>query len=672
MAEKYLVWPIRIFLYLLAIVISLFYSLCLFMATEYGARFVAKNVFQDNLNFNEIKVQPSLLGIKIKMQDFYYRGAADFYGEELALEINFLNSVISNHIYIPSLDINSSEVKLVEDDASSSSNQPNLFINNLNITNFRIGDTLLENINFQKVLSEGNKIIFNLKDLNIKLPGSLENIKNLDGAGYFSNGKLSLNLENENAALDFIFYDEIKNFQNFKGYLSLDFNDKFSIPYGFFSSADETSKLNVSFKYNEDFTLSLFATGNSNILNDLIPDTIQDTKDFLNESEYQSNNAQILFSLFSAEDIVNFSGIASLENNSIKLNQLNIDTSEMTLYIDNNFLRIFGDDILLSGFEADKFSLSKNLSLESPYELLIEQGNKFNLTISESGKIKSLSGIIGNYSDSSMNVIFKNKSILVNSSELYVQFDYLDNFKVVDNGIRVFPKKFKSNYFALEDNSDNYFDFDFRDNSLRNLNAELVLTKEFEENNFENLKFDELKFVLSNSYLNFNSDELEIGGLFNINGKNISYSDSTFNIDALRVLSLIDIRSRLLNIINADFEKLDQNNFFINDLNGEFFADSSGYANINNLNLNFDAGSALLKGTVFSSNETFDTFNLDLTFSTKLSQNIPWYVAIIGGFPAAAGAVVVTDILQEGINDITKTNYSISGNVDNLDVSVKQ
>ena len=160
--------------------------------------------------------------------------------------------------------------------------------------------------------------------------------------------------------------------------------------------------------------------------------------------------------------------------------------------------------------------------------------------------------------------------------------------------------------------------------------------------------------------------------LFNINGKNISYSDSTFNIDALRVLSLIDIRSRLLNIINADFEKLDQNNFFINDLNGEFFADSSGYANINNLNLNFDAGSALLKGTVFSSNETFDTFNLDLTFSTKLSQNIPWYVAIIGGFPAAAGAVVVTDILQEGINDITKTNYSISGNVDNLDVSVKQ
>ena len=98
MAEKYLVWPIRIFLYLLAIVISLFYSLCLFMATEYGARFIAKNVFQDNLNFNEIKVQPSLLGIKINMQDFYYRGAADFYGEELALEINFLNSVISNHI----------------------------------------------------------------------------------------------------------------------------------------------------------------------------------------------------------------------------------------------------------------------------------------------------------------------------------------------------------------------------------------------------------------------------------------------------------------------------------------------------------------------------------------------------------------------------------------------
>tara|TARA_B100000963_G_scaffold40502_1_gene30153 strand:+ start:33 stop:590 length:558 start_codon:yes stop_codon:yes gene_type:complete len=185
------------------------------MATEYGARFIAKKIFQDNLNFNEIKIQPSLLGIKISMEDFYYRGAADFYGKELALEINFLNSVISNHIYIPSLDINSSEVRLVNEDASSGSNQPNLFINNLNITNFRIGNTLLENINFQKVLSEGDKIVFNLKDLNIKLPGSLENIKNLDGSGYFSNGKLSLNLENKNAALDFIFYDEIKNFPKF-------------------------------------------------------------------------------------------------------------------------------------------------------------------------------------------------------------------------------------------------------------------------------------------------------------------------------------------------------------------------------------------------------------------------------------------------------------------------
>ena len=33
-----------------------------------------------------------------------------------------------------------------------------------------------------------------------------------------------------------------------------------------------------------------------------------------------------------------------------------------------------------------------------------------------------------------------------------------------------------------------------------------------------------------------------------------------FYSDALRVLSLIDIRSRLLNILNADFED-DQNNF---------------------------------------------------------------------------------------------------------------
>ena len=61
-----------------------------------------------------------------------------------------------------------------------------------------------------------------------------------------------------------------------------------------------------------------------------------------------------------------------------------------------------------------------------------------------------------------------------------------------------------------------------------------------------------------------------------------------------------------------------------------------------------------------------------MSFNSTLSQNIQWYVAILGGFPAAAGAVVVTGVLEDGINQITETKYGISGSVENLTIETRQ
>ena len=44
----------------------------------------------------------------------------------------------------------------------------------------------------------------------------------------------------------------------------------------------------------------------------------------------------------------------------------------------------------------------------------------------------------------------------------------------------------------------------------------------------------------------------------------------------------------------------------------------------------------------------------------------------MGGFPAAAGAIVVTEVLEDGINQITETKYGISGSADNLIVETRQ
>ena len=83
-------------------------------------------------------------------------------------------------------------------------------------------------------------------------------------------------------------------------------------------------------------------------------------------------------------------------------------------------------------------------------------------------------------------------------------------------------------------------------------------------------------------------------------------------------------------------------------------------------------GDAKINGIITSDLEEFDTFNLDLDFFSTISENIPWYVAIIGGIPAAAGAVVVTDILEEDLIQISKSSYKINGNIDNLAITPKE
>ena len=88
--------------------------------------------------------------------------------------------------------------------------------------------------------------------------------------------------------------------------------------------------------------------------------------------------------------------------------------------------------------------------------------------------------------------------------------------------------------------------------------------------------------------------------------------------------------------------------------------------------MDFDVGKAELSGTISSVDESFDNFRLEMIFDSTISENIPWYVAILGGLPAAASAVVVTEVLEEGLSDVTSSKYSISGNVDNLNIQVKQ
>ena len=48
-----------------------------------------------------------------------------------------------------------------------------------------------------------------------------------------------------------------------------------------------------------------------------------------------------------------------------------------------------------------------------------------------------------------------------------------------------------------------------------------------------------------------------------------------------------------------------------------------------------------------------------------ISDNLPWYGAFLGGFPAIAGGMVIGSIFEEGINEISTLNYQVKGDINN-------
>ena len=672
MVKKYLIWPIRLFLYLIAIFILSFYTFCLFISTDYGSKAITKYLFEDNIQFEEISIEPSLLGMQVNIKNFQYIGAADFSGEEINLEINFLNSVIGNKIFVSDFSLNNAEVTLNEQRDTNQTDQPEVFIDQLSIIDLKVGNTIFKELNLISFLTNKDAFGFNFENLNIDLPGSLRNVSSLNGKGYFFNGELFIALNSEKGILDFNFYNELKILENMRGYIYMDFKEKFKIPYANISSFNGDSDLKLTFNYEDQFQLQMSSEGSEETLLEYLPTSQIDVKNFLQKSNFKANELDILLSISSFNDKLNFSSVLSSESSIINFGEAKFAVNNLKTYLDNSSMRLFGDDLYLSEYSFGNMYLSNNFAADNLFNFLLDE-RRISGKFDDNGRFKSIFGNLSFSENSDFKINLEGQNLLLNYNDIFLEFNYLDSYSFLNEGLKIYPKNFKSNFFTLNEKEENSFDLDLRDFSLKNVNAQLSI-KNKEENPLRNsnLSFGNLDLGLTNTFINIKDSNLEFGGLVDISGNDISYTDTTFTVDALRVLSLIDIRSRLLNILNADFERLDQNNFFINSLNGKFFIDSSGYANIDQLKMDFDVGKAELSGTISSVDESFDNFRLEMIFDSTISENIPWYVAILGGLPAAASAVVVTEVLEEGLSDITRTKYSVSGDVDNLNVEVMQ
>ena len=294
-----------------------------------------------------------------------------------------------------------------------------------------------------------------------------------------------------------------------------------------------------------------------------------------------------------------------------------------------------------------------------------------NLSINSAGELLSANVLFAD-DENLFRVILSDQKLFFGIYDVGIELDFISNLSFQGGIFRITPIDFRSNILSLNNEHENFFDFDLNSMSIRNINLDLVLKERPNQTtNFINLNYEDLNIKVSDGYLSFR-EIASYGAELKLSGTNLSYNDSSFNIPALRVLSLIDIQSNLTNFLSADFERLNQDSFFVDNLDGEIYFDSEGFINIKEINLTFDVGQAKINGTIASDQEEFDTFDLDLDFFSTISENIPWYVAILGGIPAAAGAVVFTDILEEDLIQISKSSYKINGNIENLAITSKE
>ena len=239
--------------------------------------------------------------------------------------------------------------------------------------------------------------------------------------------------------------------------------------------------------------------------------------------------------------------------------------------------------------------------------------------------------------------ILKNKNILT-----------IDNIKIDSNRLDIGPTK---------NNQKAYISY----NKLNDL-YKIKGSYEFDNssgyfNSFTKYDFNLLKTDLNiqwNSIKSLTNLEGRVDFLFEDLNLNTSAADSTLLI-ALRILNLNGIVEGIDSISNGT---LNINQASGNILVGKKRAFISSPIIINTNEAAMRWNGEILKNT----SGELDLVNLDLSMRLKISENIPWYAALLGGIPAIAGGIVLENIFEDEIEDVSTIDFIVQGSIRNPEI----
>ena len=270
------------------------------------------------------------------------------------------------------------------------------------------------------------------------------------------------------------------------------------------------------------------------------------------------------------------------------------------------------------------------------------------------------------FEDRNINIRFIGKNIQTYDDIFQdVDFYLLRNKKIttIDN-INIKSKNFYIGPFNDEKKA--YISFDKNKDLYKVRGSYEIEAKRFPFKNSFNYDFDYLSTDLNiqwNSLTELKNLEGEVNFLIKGLKSKTSLPDSTL-LRALKVLNL----NAIIESINND-SGLGSSNLTIKRAEGDFYV-SQNRAFINKpIKLETTEAKMEWLGEILKGNDgVLDELNLDLNMRLKVSENIPWYAAIFGGFPALAGGLLFENIIEDSLDDVSTFKFKVSGNIQDPEI----
>ncbi len=191
-------------------------------------------------------------------------------------------------------------------------------------------------------------------------------------------------------------------------------------------------------------------------------------------------------------------------------------------------------------------------------------------------------------------------------------------------------------------------------------------------NTFKGITDYDFSFLKTDLNIQWNS----LGELLNLEGdidflvKDLNIERDIPNSTFLKALRVFNLNAIFDGINNQNSNNANQDNLKINRLAGSiYFGQNRGLISIP-MTLETDEASMEWLGEISKNSDgEINELDLDLSMRLKISENIPWYAAIFGGMPALAGGLVLENIFESTLDNVSTISFKVNGTVDSPELN---